>query len=784
MRNPGVHQHYFQPNPPTNAKSSMPAAGTFGSNDMLYVYTLVNFTDLPQELMLQFMDETGSWEHRAFWGANNIAWGTLNTGSRRQMSTSMSMPKGTWTRLDIPANQVDMVGHRVVGVAFTLYGGAALWDDVGYRANGSLFETNWIDDELPAGDLPVSYQDDWYWAAAKRNWLQFGGDPAHSGSNSLETQISPANMIALMPMAGFTQLQNLSGGVLGHYAPPILQKDVVVPGQGTHDVLYVNGGGRLYMYDAYLGGAPILASDTPPTGPNLGESSPALDPSLQWVYNVGSDGKLYKYDATTLQTITSWQLPAFPARTAITVAKVGSDTFLYVGTANGSGGVGHVVTIKANASPQTPAQLFSTTAGIWQRGGMPFEAVSERIIATTGDANTIPWNPDGGVWSLSVLALNKTGIMVVDSFTPPNVATLEVKDLDMNSTNTLLLPFTPAYFNYPRLAVQTGKDGQVRVLNLADLSSHGGPATPNGTAVSETKLPTLPASFQCEGLSTPQCNIKNPIATWVNPVDGRVFVFINSALGLIAMRLMEFHSASYLESVWWPTSPPPAANVGGVFAANGVVYYANGSGIHWVDAGTGLDANNVLPPSGTEDHRFKTPVVINGVLYYNGKAWSLAGVPPVKPNRALRRPTSQSSFITSWFNNPDVAVDGNTNGKFYSGSVMHTDNEPQTVSGLTGNGGPWWKVDLGSVMTINTIVLHNRTDDGQARISNFRIAVSSNLNGPYTSVFTSTQQTSAPVLSAFIGNTNARYVMVQSMCAAAACRTDADYLNLAEIQVF
>jgi len=77
--------------------------------------------------MLQWND--GSWEHRAYWGANNIGFGTDGTASRRFMGALPAA--GQWVRLEVPASSVGLEGHVLTGMAFTLYGGRATWDHAG-----------------------------------------------------------------------------------------------------------------------------------------------------------------------------------------------------------------------------------------------------------------------------------------------------------------------------------------------------------------------------------------------------------------------------------------------------------------------------------------------------------------------------------------------------------------------------------------------------------------------------------------------------------------------------
>ena len=70
----GIHQHYFY-----NATATL----AVGVGDTLFAYVYLDPANPPSEVMLQWND--GSWEHRAYWGANLIAWGTDGTVSRRYM---------------------------------------------------------------------------------------------------------------------------------------------------------------------------------------------------------------------------------------------------------------------------------------------------------------------------------------------------------------------------------------------------------------------------------------------------------------------------------------------------------------------------------------------------------------------------------------------------------------------------------------------------------------------------------------------------------------------------
>lgn len=146
-------------------------------------------------------------------------------------------------------------------------------------------------------------------------------------------------------------------------------------------------------------------------------------------------------------------------------------------------------------------------------------------------------------------------------------------------------------------------------------------------------------------------------------------------------------------------------------------------------------------------------------------------------NLALNRPATQSSTLPGFASAAaGAAVDGVTNGNFFTGSVTHTSQEAS----------PWWQVDLGASAMVNTVTTWNRTDCCGDRLSDFWVFVS---DTPFLPTDTPTtlqnraltfafHQTSAPNPSTAIaaGGFQGRYVRVQL--------TGTNYLSLAEVQVF
>jgi hypothetical protein len=144
-------------------------------------------------------------------------------------------------------------------------------------------------------------------------------------------------------------------------------------------------------------------------------------------------------------------------------------------------------------------------------------------------------------------------------------------------------------------------------------------------------------------------------------------------------------------------------------------------------------------------------------------------------NLALGRVAAQSSTLPGYAGaGASSAVDGNTDGNFFDGSV--------TATNLDTNA--WWQVDLGSSATIASIVIWNRTDCCSSRLSDYWVFVS---NTPFSPTDTpanlqfqagtfSSHQIATPNPSIIIpAGAQGRYVRVQL--------SGTNYLSLAEVQV-
>jgi hypothetical protein len=116
----GEHQYLFQN---ATATMSVPSGGS-----TLYCYIYIDPANPPSEVMLQWNDGS-SWEHRAYWGGNSLSYGTDGTVNRHYVGPLPAA--GQWVKLAVPSSAVGLNGSTLTGMAYTLYGGRATWDNAG-----------------------------------------------------------------------------------------------------------------------------------------------------------------------------------------------------------------------------------------------------------------------------------------------------------------------------------------------------------------------------------------------------------------------------------------------------------------------------------------------------------------------------------------------------------------------------------------------------------------------------------------------------------------------------
>jgi outer membrane protein assembly factor BamB len=323
-------------------------------------------------------------------------------------------------------------------------------------------------------------------AGAARNqvtWSRFGFDAARSGHAAAATGITAASVRRLVRR----QIE-LDGTV---DSSPILAGGLVVVTTSYGRTIALDPRtGRVRWrftlpgYDSWAGTYRIT------------NASPVSDGRFVWT--AAPDGRVYKLVLATGRELVSGGWPVavtrLPGReklgTALNLARgrVLVTTGGYIGDQPPY--QGHVVALDAGsgrilgvfnalcsrfADLQRPASCPESGAAIWARAGAVVEPGTGDILVATGDGK---W--DGKeYWGDSVLMLSPDARRLLQAWTPRNYAELDSGDVDLGSTAPAILP--------GRLALQSGKDGLMRLLDLRRLNGRAGAGPVTGG-----ELQTLP----------------------------------------------------------------------------------------------------------------------------------------------------------------------------------------------------------------------------------------------------------------------------------------------------
>jgi hypothetical protein len=220
----------------------------------------------------------------------------------------------------------------------------------------------------------------------------------------------------------------------------------------------------------------------------------------------------------------------------------------------------------------------------------------DRIFFGTGNG-TYDANSGGHLWGDSILEVNPDGTgsngLPLDSYTPVEYQSLQNNDADLGSTAPALLPTVPGS-NVAHLAVQSGKDGQLRLLNLSNLSGSGGPGHTGG---------------ELQKIAVPQGNeVLTQPAVWVNPVDGGIWVIVANDNGIAGLQVTADGSGNPSLGSKWHGGTGGTSPV----VANGMVFYFGGGGVRALDPTTGNLLWSDTSPGGVH---WESPIVIDGRLY-------------------------------------------------------------------------------------------------------------------------------------------------------------------------
>ena len=467
-------------------------------------------------------------------------------------------------------------------------------------------------------------------AAGAYDWPQFGFDSAHSGNNPLETSVSRANVGSLARVFSVA-LPEIADGA------PVLASGVPTAA-GARNLLFVTTkAGRVVALDGHSGAT--VWSTTPPSGPKYTTSSPALDPSRQFVYGYALDGFVHKYGIADGLEVTTGGWPELTTlkpdvekgSSALGFATAGAETYLYMPNGGYPGDQGdyqgHDTAIRLSDGSQ---KVFNTLcsdrtvhfdesggandcphvqSAVWARPGVVYDARTGRIYGVTGNGE-FDGNAGGHEWGDTVFAITPDGAgsggNPLDTYTPTNFQDLDDSDLDLGSTAPALLPISDTRIAHA-LAVQSGKDGQLRLLDLSNLSGQGGPGHVGG------EIQILPLPHGGPVLTQP--------AVWTNPSDGSVWVFVANGAAINGLQVVVDGSGHPTLVSRWTVGTMGSSPI----VANGMVFVAGSGRIAALDPTTG---STLWSDSGIGGIHWESPILANGVLYITDESSRLTAYAP------------------------------------------------------------------------------------------------------------------------------------------------------------
>jgi hypothetical protein len=241
-----------------------------------------------------------------------------------------------------------------------------------------------------------------------------------------------------------------------------------------------------------------------------------------------------------------------------------------------------------NASTLQQVMAYNATpnaagGGIWQSGDGLTTDSTGRIYFVTGngffDANT-----GGANFGDSVVALSQGGA-VLDYFTPHDQSTMESGDLDLGSGGVLLLPDQAG--SHPHVAITAGKNGSIYMVDRDNLG-HFNPA--NDSQILQTLVNVFPGGTYTTG------NFKAPVY-----FNGHVY-FSASADYLKAFAVTNglLSTSPTSQTSLVPGYPGATLAISANGSSNGILWAVQRFGIDQTGAGTvapgilhAYDANNL-----------------------------------------------------------------------------------------------------------------------------------------------------------------------------------------------
>ena len=370
------------------------------------------------------------------------------------------------------------------------------------------------------------------------------------------------------------------------YAQPLYKSNVTIPGQGTHNVVYVvTEHDSAYAFDAdtatplwqvsFLNPAAgvtsipvgdLLTSDLIPDTEVGIMSTPVIDPVAQTLYVVAGTKengnhvfRIHALDMTTgadkvQPTIIQGSVPGtgrgsdsgtMPFHPEWQLQRPGlslANGNVYVGFGSTSDNwYWHGWLFGFNATTLANVAIFCTVpnglgGGVWAAGEAPPVDANGNLFFSTGNGD-LDGSADYG--DAYVKVSTASGLTVLDFFSPFNQQAIDDADLDIASAGIMLLPDSAGTSAHPHIAIGGGKDGTVYVLDRDRMGGFNGSYTnPDSQIIQEVwnalgtytlNVKATPLYYVENNYSTPAFWQNNLYWTGINDFVKR-FTFTNGLL--------------------------------------------------------------------------------------------------------------------------------------------------------------------------------------------------------------------------------------------------------------
>jgi hypothetical protein len=473
-------------------------------------------------------------------------------------------------------------------------------------------------------------------------------DTSGTGQNRLETILTPKNVNA----ATFGKL--FSAPVDGYaYAQPLYVGNVTVPGQGTHNVVYVaTENDTVFAFDADSGAklfqtnlGPAVPTNQwacPGMGPQIGiTGTPVIDPASQTLYVAAKslkNGTIF-FNLHAIDIASGKERNGSPAVITATLpghgpgSHHGTVTFdpevqlqrpglvllngqvvITFGSMCDRGGFhGWILAYDSATLRQTKAFLTTpdgSHGGIWQAGASPVADALGDFYVITGDGEFDAYDGgrDYGDTFLRLRFAANDPISRIDYFTPFNQHELDLQNWDLGSSGPLLLP--DQLGQHPHLIFGSGKDGAMYLIDRDDMGHFQ--SSSNSQIVQY-----IPHIFPTKVHSSPGY-WRNSTSEWV--YLGGVGVSLQ-AFPLSQGRLSQTPSSQTSTVFEYPGVTPVISSNGN---SNGIVWaLEHFTGVLHAFAATDLSVELYNAKQARDDRdgaehgvQFFAPMVVNGKVYF------------------------------------------------------------------------------------------------------------------------------------------------------------------------